>query len=610
LFLLIETAFYNFSLHGSLFKAECYAYFEAFFIGRAIMTITRRQMLVGTTSVAALFSKVLGAAADQNYDEISRLYGEPDLKNIDLETARLMQEGRTRVPLNTKDFEGYISNSPLFQKLTGGMSNDYYHLLQWNALALDLTSQDHTVIAGYTDATYAEQFGPHRSSWALAIAHLAMFEAVNAIFQSHKSYQSVQAKILTDVGQSASAVNPKTASVRTAIAYAAYDVLSVLYKNKEAYIRVVFNKLIPIIDDDPMKVKLGAKIGSAATKEILALRKYDPGTQKFNDGSKAQSGVSSLTTEPRFTDFFKSPTQPRDWDIDPVSQNGVALGGHWSDVMPFATTDLHLPAGPPAESDKRFKDALDEVRKLGGDPAPPTIGARFKTPTSRKGTVSAPLNASNETLKGIYWAYDGTALLCAPPRLYNELALSVAFRERPIRKVDDLAQYLALINVAMADAGIGAWTGKYKFHHARPVTYIRKVDPDSVVLGSKNKEFTPLGAQVSNGGPQGANLTPPFPAYPSGHATFGGALFQAMRMFFKGETAFKFVSDEYNGVNRGPVGPTRPKFERDFKSFKEAEVENGESRIWLGIHWNYDAEDGIAQGQAIAKDVFTNAFSA
>lgn len=139
----------------------------------------------------------------------------------------------------------------------------------------------------------------------------------------------------------------------------------------------------------------------------------------------------------------------------------------------------------------------------------------------------------------------------------------------------------------MADAGIGAWTAKYQFHHARPITYIRETDPNSVVFGTKNSDFTPLGAQVSNGAPKNANITPPFPAYPSGHATFGGALFQAMRNYFKGETAFKFVSDEYNGLNRGPVGAARPRFERDFKSLAEAETENGQSRIWLGIHWQY-----------------------
>ena len=40
----------------------------------------------------------------------------------------------------------------------------------------------------------------------------------------------------------------------------------------------------------------------------------------------------------------------------------------------------------------------------------------------------------------------------------------------------------------------------------------------------------PLGAPASN--LNGPNFTPPFPAYPSGHAVFGGALFQTLRRFY------------------------------------------------------------------------------
>ena len=117
-------------------------------------------------------------------------------------------------------------------------------------------------------------------------------------------------------------------------------------------------------------------------------------------------------------------------------------------------------------------------------PAPPGPATEF-----------APVDDSNETLKAIFWAYDGTPLLCAPPRLYNMVGVSVALREKPIPQVENMAQYLMLLNVSLADAGIGAWTAKYKFHHTRPVTYIRKVDPATVVLGTRNDAFTPLGGR-------------------------------------------------------------------------------------------------------------------
>jgi len=36
--------------------------------------------------------------------------------------------------------------------------------------------------------------------------------------------------------------------------------------------------------------------------------------------------------------------------------------------------------------------------------------------------------------------------------------------------------------------------------------------------------------------------------------------------------------------------------------------ENGQSRIYLGIHWSFDKREGIAQGRRVANHVFDRAF--
>jgi hypothetical protein len=124
---------------------------------------------------------------------------------------------------------------------------------------------------------------------------------------------------------------------------------------------------------------------------------------------------------------------------------------------------------------------------------------------------------------------------------------------------------------------------------------------------SGDPTFTPLGAPASN--LAAPDFTPPFPAYPSGHAGFGGALFQILRRFYRTDhIPFTFVSDEFNGVTRDNDGTVRPLVPRSFFSLSQAEEENGQSRIYLGIHWAFDKTEGIAQGRRVADYVFKTVF--
>ena len=297
-------------------------------------------------------------------------------------------------------------------------------------------------------------------------------------------------------------------------------------------------------------------------------------------------------------DFFPSDA-PGWWRQDPIGLAPIALGAHWGEVDPFVlrSADQFRVPPPPELSSATYSAAFDEVKALGGDGS--------TTPTVRN---------ADQTQTGIYWAYDGTPSLCAPPRLYNQIAVSIADQRRtgPVA----LARLLALVNVAMADAGIAIWESKYHYQLWRPVTGIREADPGTGPsgLGDGNPDtlgdpdFSPLGAPASN--LAGPNFTPPFPAYPSGHAGFGGALFQMLREFYGTDRiAFTFVSDEFNGTTRANDGSVRPLLPRSFRTLSQAEEENGQSRIYLGIHWSFDKTEGIVQGRRIARYVFRNAFT-
>ena len=89
----------------------------------------------------------------------------------------------------------------------------------------------------------------------------------------------------------------------------------------------------------------------------------------------------------------------------------------------------------------------------------------------------------------------------------------------------------------------------------------------------------------------------------------GGAFFQTLRHFYQtDDIAFTFVSDELNGVTPGNDGVARALSPRSFTTLSQAEEENGQSRIYLGIHWSFDKTEGIAQGRKVAQYVAANAF--
>ncbi|GAB4525613.1 MAG: hypothetical protein OHK0046_41590 [Anaerolineae bacterium] len=132
------------------------------------------------------------------------------------------------------------------------------------------------------------------------------------------------------------------------------------------------------------------------------------------------------------------------------------------------------------------------------------------------------------------------------------------------------AQMYAFVGVSMADAFISAWYTKYDYNLLRPETYIQTyIDPT----------FRPL------------RQAPPFPAYPSGHAVLGGSV-SAVLTALLGPVAYQ---DRY-GVQYGLRA-------REYTSFYAAAYENAISRLYGGVHYRVDMENGLKQGQCVGQQV-------
>jgi hypothetical protein len=82
-------------------------------------------------------------------------------------------------------------------------------------------------------------------------------------------------------------------------------------------------------------------------------------------------------------------------------------------------------------------------------------------------------------------------------------------------------------------------------------------------------------------------------------------MFQVLtRYYHTDDIPFCFMSDEFNGVTTDKRGRVRPEITRCYSSFQEASWENAQSRIYLGVHWNFDAVAGIRQGKSVGNAVF------
>jgi hypothetical protein len=223
---------------------------------------------------------------------------------------------------------------------------------------------------------------------------------------------------------------------------------------------------------------------------------------------------------------------------------------------------------------------------------------------------------------GLFWAYDhpGTG---APPVLFNENLIDIA--NQVGNTPADNARMFAQASVAMADACIAAWKEKYDADFWRPISAIRAADTDGNPDTTADPNWVYLGAPGADPNSSADDFTPPFPAYTSGHATMGGAMFKAVELFY-GTNDFA-VADASIGVDpitgEYVLHSSEPGSggERDFARFTQVgplapgaenspEGENGMSRIYLGIHWLFDQQDGIYLGNAVAGYVAGHYFQA
>jgi hypothetical protein len=291
--------------------------------------------------------------------------------------------------------------------------------------------------------------------------------------------------------------------------------------------------------------------------------------------------------------------------VAPNIQKG--WGADWGSVSPWAMPDPDFfdattPFTIADMNTQRYTDAYNEVK---------AYGAR-----------NSAVRTQQQTETGLFWAYDrpGTG---APPVLFieNMVEIGNAVGNTPA----DNARMFAQASVTLADSIIAAWDEKYEADLWRPIVGIREGASDGNPNTAADATWEYLGAPGNDPNSAADDFTPPFPAYVSGHATMGGAIFKSLELFY-GTNDFSAADasigidpvtgqytltssepgagDPRNYVRFTQVGDIGPGLENS------PEGENSMSRIYLGVHWRMDQEDGQALGRAVAEYVAANYFQA
>jgi membrane-associated phospholipid phosphatase len=183
-------------------------------------------------------------------------------------------------------------------------------------------------------------------------------------------------------------------------------------------------------------------------------------------------------------------------------------------------------------------------------PTPPAYASeRFLA--DLKEVVAINANRTPEQLRIAKFWVDGHGSV-TPPGHWNQIAIENALAA----KLDDATalDLFADLNIALADTFIAVWEVKYHFWTLRPITAAKKLLGVDLTL--------PI-------------LTPPFPSYVSGHAGFSGASARILGAYFP-QSAAKFDA-----------------------MAEEAAV----SRLYGGIHYRHDNEDGLTLGRKVAQAV-------
>lgn len=240
----------------------------------------------------------------------------------------------------------------------------------------------------------------------------------------------------------------------------------------------------------------------------------------------------------------------------------TALEPHWRDIRPFVmdSASQFMPPRPPAFDTKNrnsvFFKALLEVKEIGDSLTEEQKHiADFWDDNPFKMNVTGHVMFATKKF--------------SPPGHWMNIT-GIAAKQAGADFQTTVAAY-AKTSVALFDGFISCWDEKYRSNYVRPETVINTM---------LQQDWRPY------------IQTPPFPSYTSGHSTISAAAAEVMTEFFGDKLSFTDTSLLEFGIAN-----------REIRSFRDAAQEASISRLYGGIHYRFDLDEGNTAGRKLGEMV-------
>jgi hypothetical protein len=361
-------------------------------------------------------------------------------------------------------------------------------------------------------------------SRAMAIMHVAMADAVFSIDPVYKPY----AARLRGHG---------SADQLAAAAAAAHGVLVRLFPSEKVALDAALVNSLSQVPDGRRKEE-GIAVGVEVAAEIVALR--------ANDGSNV-----SLPYTPLAGLGF--------WQPDP--RTGASPFLSWKDVTPWTldTANQFRVGPPPSIYGDLFASDLAQMKAIGG--------------------ATSSIRTIEQTNIAMF-ATDN------PVAQYNRLVRLVA--QAVPSGLETNARAFAHVSLALADAFISSFEGKFTYHFWRPWTAIR----NAAAIGHPELEDSSWLSLIPN---------PPHPEYPANHAVQSAAVVTALK--------HSYGEDVPPVTLTCPAASCTPGFTVTSGHLDDFKLLFGLARIYGGIHYRNTIEQSWRQGDAVGEKVISTSYA-